>query len=77
MGSNPIWRSIFQGNIMAVVITKRGQLPEKKRYHGKCHYCKTEIDFLAEDATVRYDQRDGNYLMVECPVCVKPITVKK
>lgn len=60
---------------MAIEIVYRGALPEAKKYEGACKYCRTVITFKREDARYRCDQRDGDYLEVQCPVCSRPITI--
>lgn len=59
---------------MAIEIVHRGALPEDKKYEGKCSYCRTVIAFKRADARYVCDQRDGDYLEVQCPVCSRPIT---
>jgi hypothetical protein len=59
---------------MAITIIKKGELPEKAVFVGKCLHCKTELEFLREDATNYYhDQRDGLTVTVGCPVCSKTV----
>ena len=54
-------------------ILKRGKKPEDKEYEATCQRCKTEIRFKQEEARITYDQRDGDFVTVECPVCNHPI----
>lgn len=55
---------------MAIKITKKGELPEKQVFVGKCTNCRTEVEFLKEDASSsRHDQRDGLIITIACPVC--------
>lgn len=53
-----------------VEITKRGELPGKKIFNGKCYNCGTEFTFRAEEATPYYgDQRDPvDQLRITCPL---------
>ena len=53
----------------------RGTPPEEKEYTGECYYCKTKVKFKAKEGKTTYDQRDGNFISISCPVCNKPITV--
>lgn len=55
-------------------IIKEGRPPEKKVYRGNCRYCETVIEFERIEATYRSDNRDGDYLEIQCPVCGKVIT---
>lgn len=58
---------------MTIEITKRGQLPEEVKYKLKCNNCKTEFTATIQDGKVTYDQRDGNFLTVACPLCNNPV----
>lgn len=55
-------------------IIKKGILPKERMHRAKCYNCKTEIEFKEEEAVIIYDQRDGNYLSITCPVCGSNIT---
>jgi len=50
-------------------ILKEGKLPQEKTYTATCRDCKTVFEFKQKEAKMNYDQRDGNYLSVNCPVC--------
>lgn len=52
-----------------VKIIKHGKLPSEKEYNGKCKNCGCEFIFKAKDAKMEYgrDQRDGNFLVINCP----------
>jgi hypothetical protein len=52
-----------------VKIIKKGEVPEHKTYRVDCHNCKTEFEFLANEATITRDPRDGDFLTIECPLC--------
>lgn len=54
---------------MAVEILKRGELPAKQVFMGSCFYCKTEVRCAREDGVFSSDQRDGDMLKIDCPVC--------
>lgn len=56
-------------------IIKRGMLPEDRYYQGLCNHCTTVVEFKFSEAEPIYDQRDGNSLKVDCPVCERPIYV--
>ena len=49
-------------------IIKRGKLPLKE-YEAKCSYCGTEVRFHEKEGKITYDQRDGNFITVLCPIC--------
>lgn len=56
-------------------IIRRGEDPKKKPLREKCDNCHTIIRFTKDEATFRYDQRDGNYYEIKCPVCNSMITI--
>jgi hypothetical protein len=62
---------------MSVRVIKEGKLPAKDEYYLKCNNCKCEFEFLREDTGVapHYDQRDGNYLSIDCPTCKQTCTI--
>jgi RNase P subunit RPR2 len=56
-------------------ILSRGQLPEDKTYEGSCHNCHTHVRFKKREAEYIDDQRDGDCVKVNCPVCGHAIYV--
>jgi endogenous inhibitor of DNA gyrase (YacG/DUF329 family) len=54
-------------------ILKRGKRPEDKVYRAECNNCGTEVEFKYTEAKHTFDQRDGDFLTVKCPVCKQPI----
>ena len=60
---------------MAIRVTKHGALPDHDVFAGTCYRCKTEVEFERVDARLTSDQRDGDYLSVDCPVCGDAINV--
>lgn len=55
---------------MTIVVIKRGLKPEDRVHKATCWHCKSELEFKESDGQVRYDQRDGSYIEVTCPVCL-------
>lgn len=55
-------------------IIERGQLPGKKVYQARCHYCRTLVEFERGEASVLGGVRNDRYLQVQCPVCPHKIT---
>ena len=52
-----------------VEIIKRG-VPRGEVVHDiTCRFCKSELRFKEHEAKRHYDQRDGDYLSITCPVC--------
>ncbi len=61
-------------------IIKEGKLPEDNEdneYDGTCHNCSTIIKFKQHEAKINYDQRDGDFLSIRCPLCNKYINVNR
>lgn len=49
-------------------IIHRGKLPGTRRYKSTCSNCKTVFSFLHCEARLSTDPRDGNCLIVMCPL---------
>ena len=43
-------------------------------HRATCPGCGTKIEFLQGEAKHVNDQRDGDYLEIQCPVCPRRIT---
>lgn len=56
-------------------IIRRGKLPGHKEHQVECDECSTVFRFMEKEARIEYDQRDGNALVVACPVCGKEIWI--
>lgn len=56
-------------------IIKRGKIPEEKEAEGTCHNCGTVIRAKRSEGKTIYDQRDGDYVRLACPVCTQTITI--
>lgn len=54
-----------------VQIIKRGTPPSEREYRICCYSCKTVFQFKQSEATLHPDQRDGDYVAIQCPVCGK------
>lgn len=54
-------------------IIERCELPEERIYVVKCANCKSTIEFAEHEAKKTYDQRAGNYLIIDCLVCDQSI----
>ena len=50
-------------------IISRGERKEDRIYRIECNSCKTLFEFEYQEAKFQRDQRDGDFLKVECPVC--------
>lgn len=56
-----------------IKILERGELPHLRVYKTQCSNCKTRFEFTRGDASVSRDPRDGDLLVVKCPLpgCAK------
>lgn len=55
-------------------VLKRGQIPGERVHRATCSHCKSELEFKQSEGKVTYDQRDGDYVSVTCPVCNSLVT---
>lgn len=55
-------------------IIQKGVDPATQPIMATCNNCKTTVEFLPSEATYRSDQRDGDYYLLDCPVCNRAIT---
>lgn len=56
-------------------IIKEGIDPKKRTYRIECHICKTEFEFEQQEAKYNSDQRDGDFLSINCPICKTNCTI--
>lgn len=49
-------------------IIKEGKLPGEKLYVTSCRSCKTVFEFTRKESKMVYDQRDGDFLQIQCPL---------
>lgn len=54
-------------------VIKKGIPPGEKLYIATCLWCKSEVEFKANEGKFTDDQRDGSYITVRCPVCENEI----
>lgn len=55
-------------------IIKQGKNPQDRPFRSTCRYCRTEFEWLPSEATLVWDQRDGNFYSLDCPTCGKQVT---
>ncbi len=55
-------------------ILKKGTPETERVFHGSCR-CGTEVEFKQREGKVTYDQRDGDFIEVACPICQNRIIV--
>ncbi len=54
-------------------IIERGIKPDDAVCKSRCMHCKTLVEFQRSEARYVSDQRDGDALVVACPVCEREI----
>lgn len=57
-------------------ILEKGTPPKERKYVLTCYNCQTKFEFLEKEGKLVCDQRDGNYLSIDCPVCNQPVSTK-
>lgn len=54
---------------MTIEVIRRGHLPENDQFDVQCTHCKSDLRFQRKDGRFTSDQRDGDFLTIDCPVC--------
>lgn len=52
-----------------VQIIERGHKPSDKDHTARCRECETKFTFKRSEASFVPDQRDGDALVINCPLC--------
>lgn len=52
-----------------VEIIREGKLPGLKQVKHECSNCHTIFKFLLNEARVTFDQRNGDFATIQCPLC--------
>ena len=50
-------------------IIERGIKPDDMTQQARCTRCRTLVEFQRSEARFVSDQRDGDAMVVKCPVC--------
>jgi len=50
-------------------IIRQGLIPEEVVYRTECSKCDTEFEFTQKEGKYNSDQRDGDYISINCPTC--------
>lgn len=50
-------------------IVSKGKLPQEREYQTKCRICETVFKFKQGEGKITRDQRDGDFITVNCPLC--------
>lgn len=58
-------------------IIKKGVKMCDRLYKMECGDCGTVFEFKEKEGKVVYDQRDGDYIEIKCPVCKEKCAVEK
>lgn len=74
-GSDEQMEAIYRAQQKGVRIIKRGRPPAERLFEVTCRCCRSEIEFVRGAARTSRDQRDGDFLFIDCPVCLATITV--
>ena len=54
---------------MAIEVLSRGIPLNERKYTATCNSCRSRLRFARSDGHDHFDQRDGDYVSVTCPVC--------
>lgn len=60
-----------------VEILSRGEKPQDRSYTAQFRKCSTVFRFKHSEATEVPDQRDGDMVRIDCPVCKNPVHVSE
>jgi hypothetical protein len=55
-------------------ILKTGHIPAERSYKMECRTCNTVFRFLQKEGKIIYDQREGDFIQISCPLCHNKIT---
>lgn len=55
-------------------IIKPGVINAERLETVTCQHCHCEFEFLRGEAKVTFDQRDGDFLTINCPCCGNHVT---
>lgn len=50
-------------------ITKPGIIDAERVENVTCRHCQCEFEFTRGEAKVTFDQRDGDFMAINCPCC--------
>jgi RNase P subunit RPR2 len=52
-----------------VYILNKGTFPRNTHYTMHCRKCRTTVTFEQREGRIVHDQRDGDAIVFDCPVC--------
>lgn len=52
-------------------IITRGRVPEERTYRFECTHCRTVFEAIQRECQYISDQRDGDCMRYNCPVCTR------
>lgn len=56
-------------------IIYKGIKPSETVHRATCNTCSSTMEFQRHEGAIFYDQRDGDTISIECPVCQAKIIV--
>lgn len=56
-------------------IIKPGKPESERLFTGTCRNCGCQVEFKQHEGEVIRDQRDGDYIRLNCPTCMTFIAV--
>ena len=58
-----------------IEILEKGEPKSERKFTVGCRGCNSKLRYSKSDGVVVHDQRDGDFLKLDCPVCHKDINV--
>jgi RNase P subunit RPR2 len=65
---------VYDARRAQVEVVRRGQVPSERIHEVTCRNCNSDLRFRESVAHRVFDQRDGDYFEVPCPVCGATVT---
>lgn len=56
-------------------VLRQGIIPGDIKHYAVCNHCKSVLEFQRKEAKMTHDQREGDYMVINCPVCATRVTV--
>jgi len=67
---------VYDARRASVQVIRRGVIPGARLHDATCRNCDSALRFPESAARRVFDQRDGDYFEVPCPVCGNQVTVQ-
>lgn len=62
---------------MIEIIAKGNKRPEDRTYRNTCGHCGSILQFKGNDGREVSDQREGDAIVIDCPVCAAEVWTAK